>query len=66
MAFLNSIIADFCKIHPMVHFEIIYTGQVLNIFEESIDIALRVERPTPKSLIFKSLGTIQFMLVARA
>lgn len=61
---LTRIIDQFKLLHPNVVFELLFTNQVLDLVAQRVDIAIRVGRLKDSSMISRSAGTIESILVA--
>jgi DNA-binding transcriptional LysR family regulator len=62
--YLIPILADFLKAYPDIKASLILTERVLSLFEEQIDIALRIGTLSDSSMIAKRVGAIRRMICA--
>ena len=63
-AILIPIMADFLKAYPDIKVSLILTDRVLSLFEEQIDVALRLGALSDSSLIAIRVGAIRRMICA--
>lgn len=61
---ITPIVNDFSKIYPQVHFELIYTNEILDIVKLGIDVAFRIGKLQDSSILQKKLTQLEFILVA--
>jgi len=61
---LTPIIAKFSGIYPLVHFEMLFTQETLDLVKHSIDVALRVGPTSQQTYKTRSIGNIEFIFVA--
>lgn len=57
-------IARLAQIHPALHFELVYTDEVLDLVKEGFDLAIRIGRLTESSLKAKKIGEVVLVPVA--
>jgi DNA-binding transcriptional LysR family regulator len=62
--FLGPILADFRARHREVQLDVVCTDRLVNLIEESFDVAVRAGVLTDSTLIARNLGTLRFRLVA--
>jgi len=62
--YLIPILADFLKAYPDIKVSLILTDRVLSLFEEQIDVALRLGALSDSSLIAIRVGAIRRMICA--
>lgn len=62
--FLGIWLAEFLQRYPHIHIELDLTDQIVNLFEQRYDLALRVGPMVDSSLIARKLGTSERILVA--
>ncbi len=62
--FLGPIVSDYLKRYPEVRLELFCTARVVDLIEERFDLAIRTGALADSTLIAKSLGTAQWLLVA--
>lgn len=62
--FFARILATFQQAYPQVELDLDLRDRLVDIVEEGYDLALRVGRDEPPSLLSRRLGDIQFLLVA--
>jgi DNA-binding transcriptional LysR family regulator len=61
---LPEVLADFAKLHPKIHVELIVSNRHLNLVEEGIDLALRAGKLEDSSLISRKIATSHLGLYA--
>lgn len=64
VAILEPVIARFVRRHPAVHFDVVLTGRVVDLVEESFDLALRAGPLRDGALFARKLGQIESALHA--
>lgn len=64
LAFLGPIFSDYLRRHPEVRLELSANARVVDLVEERFDVGIRAGRLEDSSLIAKSLGTSEGILVA--
>lgn len=62
--FLGVWLAEFLQLHPNIRIELDLSDQIINLFEQGYDLAMRVGPLTDSSLIARKLGTSERILVA--
>lgn len=62
--FLIPIIHDFQKKHPKIKVELLLSEQVVNLIENNIDMAIRIETPEDSDLIYRKLVPNQLVFCA--
>lgn len=63
-AAITNALASFCRLHPMVRFELILSNEPLDLVARNIDLALRGGEPGGADLIIRKVGEIDFGLFA--
>jgi len=63
-AFLGSIVGAFLKRYPEVRLELFCTSRAVDLVEERFDVAIRAGTLADSTLIAKSLGRVDWFLVA--
>jgi DNA-binding transcriptional LysR family regulator len=63
-AFLGPIVSDFLKRYPEVRLELLCTTRAVDLVEESFDLAIRAGTLADSTLIARSLGSAEWLLVA--
>ncbi len=63
LAYLGPIFSDYLRRYPEVRLELSTNARVVDLIEERFDVGLRAGRLEDSSLIAKSLGTIEWILV---
>jgi DNA-binding transcriptional LysR family regulator len=63
-AFLAPIVSDFLKRYPEVRLELFCTTRAVDLVEERFDLAIRAGALADSSLIARSLGSVDWFLVA--
>jgi DNA-binding transcriptional LysR family regulator len=61
---LHRIVMDFQDRHPAVEVELTLENRAVDLIHENIDLALRMGRPTERSLILRRIGFSKRVLVA--
>lgn len=61
---LTRIVDQFKVLHPNVNFDLLFTNQVLDLVAQRVDIAIRIGRLKDSSMISRSAGTLESILVA--
>jgi len=61
---LAPIIVDFCHKYPRIHFEVDASDRLVNLIEEQIDLAIRIQQPVESELIYKRLAANNLVLCA--
>lgn len=64
LAYLGPLVSDYLRRHPEVRLELSANARVVDLIEERFDVAIRAGRLEDSSLIAKSLGAIERILVA--
>lgn len=64
VAFLGPIVSDFLKRYPEVRLELLCTGRAVDLVEERFDLAIRAGTLADSTLIARSLGRVDWFLVA--
>ncbi|MBL8744303.1 MAG: LysR family transcriptional regulator [Myxococcales bacterium] len=64
LAYLGPLFSDYLRRHPDVRLELSANARVVDLIEERFDVGIRAGRLEDSSLIAKSLGTIERILVA--
>jgi DNA-binding transcriptional LysR family regulator len=62
--FLGPLVRDFLKRYPEVRLELSFTGRVVDLIEERFDLAIRAGTLTDSTLVARSLGAVNWLLVA--
>jgi DNA-binding transcriptional LysR family regulator len=62
--YLLPLVPDFLKLHPEVVLDIVLTDQVIDLFEERADVAIRVGPLRASQLMARKLGTSRMAVVA--
>jgi DNA-binding transcriptional LysR family regulator len=62
--FLGPVLADFQRRNGGVQLDVVCTGRLVNLVEESFDVAVRAGALSDSTLIVRSLGTVEQLLVA--
>lgn len=62
--FLGPVLTDFLKRCSGVQLDVVCTDRLVNLVEESFDIAVRAGALSDSTLVARKLGTLQFTLVA--
>ena len=62
--FLGIWLAEFLQLHPHIRIELDLSDQMINLFEQGYDLAMRVGPLTDSSLIARKLGSSERILVA--
>jgi DNA-binding transcriptional LysR family regulator len=61
---LGPIFVDFLRRHTGIQLEVAFTDRVVDLVEESFDVAIRAGALLDSSLVAQKLGTIRFLMVA--
>lgn len=61
---LPTMLATFCQLHPHISIELVLSNQNDDLLKREADIAVRMQRPTQKSLVAKRLGAVEIGLFA--
>jgi DNA-binding transcriptional LysR family regulator len=64
MRFLGPIVSDYLKKNPDVRLELVCTTRKVDLVEERFDLAIRAGRLADSTLIARSLGKVEWFLVA--
>jgi len=64
LAYLGPIFSDYLRRYPEVRLELSANARVVDLIEERFDVGIRAGRLADSSLIAKSLGTVERILVA--
>jgi len=61
---LGPLLAKFCKLHPLIHIDLVATSSALQLSRREADIALRVTKKPPDTSIGKRVCKFRFCLYA--
>lgn len=61
---VTPILSEFHKVFPQVHFEVIYTNEVLDLVKLGVDLAIRLGSLQDSSLKQKKVGHVEMICVA--
>ncbi len=62
--FIAPLIAEFCRLYPLVQFDLRLTEHWVDLVEQGIDVAIRLGLQADSALTVRHLGTIQYGLYA--
>lgn len=57
-------IAKFCELYPQVRFDLMFTLDVVDLVQSSVDLAVRVGETKQQSHLARKVGLVKFILVA--
>lgn len=61
---ITPLVAKFCEMYPKVKVELIFGLSVLDLVQNSVDVAVRVGKVAPMSHRIRKIGNISFILAA--
>ncbi len=63
-AVLSSLIAEYMELHPQVNIDLVLSNQMLDLVQDSLDVAFRIGNLEDSSLIGRYLGDVKSILCA--
>lgn len=64
LAWLNPLITGFAENHPAIELDIHYSDRVIEMADESFDVALRISRAGAESLVSRRVATTRMLVCA--